>query len=130
MLRTTTLPSILPDFAAASDLSHCDFVLRAVRRGKMTDGPSASASALANKIAFLALLPGASKMSERVFRGKQASWHVEFIGKLVSVDQAKLDAAGGEFTESVNTIQYIPLYVLYLLPDHHVRHGDTSCVWK
>ena len=64
----------------------------------MTDGPSASASALANKIAFQALLPGASKMSERVFRGKQASWHVEFIGKLVSLDQAKLDAAGGDAT--------------------------------
>jgi hypothetical protein len=26
VLRTSTLPSILPDFAAASDLSHCDFV--------------------------------------------------------------------------------------------------------
>ena len=90
MLRSSTLPSILPDFAAASDLSHCDFVLCAARRGKMTDGPSASASALANKIAFQALLPGASKMSERVFRGKQASWHVEFIGKLVSLDQAKM----------------------------------------
>ena len=64
----------------------------------MTDGPSASASALANKIAFQALLPGASKMSERVFRGKQASWHVEFIGKLVSLDQAKLDAGGGDAT--------------------------------
>ena len=37
-------------------------------------------------------------MSERVFRGKQASWHVEFIGKLVSLDQAKLDAAGGDAT--------------------------------
>ena len=98
MLLDTTLPSILPDFVAASDRSHCDFVCCAVRRGKMTDGPSASASALANKIAFQALLPGASKMAERVFRGKQASWHVEFIGKLVSVDQTNLDAAGGDAT--------------------------------
>ncbi len=37
-------------------------------------------------------------MSERVFRGKQASCHVEFIGKLVSLDQAKLDAGGGDVT--------------------------------
>ncbi len=86
------------DFVAASDRSHCNFVLCAVRRGKMTDGPSASALALASKIAFQPLLPGASRMAERVFRGKQASWHVEFIWKLVSVDQANLDAARGGAT--------------------------------
>jgi len=98
MLLGTAQPSILPDFVAASDRSHCDFVCCAVRRGKMTDGPSAFASALANKTAFQVLFPGASKMAERVFRGRQASWHVEFIGKFVSVDQANLDVAGGDAT--------------------------------
>ena len=63
MLRTTTLPIILSDFVTVSDRSHCDFVLYSARRGKMTDGPSAPTSTLT----------------------------IEFIGKLVSVDQTKLD---------------------------------------
>jgi hypothetical protein len=95
MLLGTILPSILPDFDAASDRSHCDFVCCAARRGKMIDVPRACASALENKTAFQALFPEVSRLAERVFRGQHASWHVEFIGKLVSVDQANLDAAGG-----------------------------------